>query len=164
MSTGRRTTPTVTRPTPASPDEAQRPSNRAATARAGITATQNARPTTDIDRKSRVTLDALTGGWRRNPTRRGLHRHRAWSTVIAAADLLAAEVHLDLALRHLESLAALVTPLAEASQLSATDRFELNGATAEAGLLIDQLARTIAGSSLEVELARLLDSAERPID
>jgi hypothetical protein len=89
-----------------------------------------------------------------------VRRHRAWSTIIAAADLFAVESHFDLALRHLESAHAIATPLLDAAETGAFERHELNDAAAEAGVLIEQLTRLIAGSSLDEGLGRLVHTVD----
>jgi hypothetical protein len=84
----------------------------------------------------------------------------SWSTAIAAADLPAVHAHLDLAVRHLEDARELIASLTEHADLTALKRSSLNDDAAEAGLLIDQLTRTIAGSSLDEELARFLHAMD----
>jgi hypothetical protein len=68
--------------------------------------------------------------------------------------------HLDLAVRHLEDARGLVASLTESADLTAIQRFSLNDDAAEAGLLIDQLTRTVAGSSLDEALARFLHAMD----
>ena len=79
----------------------------------------------------------------------------------AAADLAAAEGHLDIALRHLETAHALVGQDQQLADLAGVERFAINGITAEAGVVIERIARIVAGEDLEQELARLSDSPDQ---
>lgn len=75
---------------------------------------------------------------------------------MSSIDLAVAEGHLDMALRHLETVSAILKP-SVVDTLDTRGRADLNGLAAEAGVLIDRIVRTIAGDDFERELARFAD-------
>lgn len=54
----------------------------------------------------------------------------------------------------------LAAQLDSEAELSALDRLQLNGMAADAGVLVEQVTRTLSGVDLEGELARLLDQVD----
>lgn len=97
---------------------------------------------------------ARVRGCAEDPTNHAILRPER--TDIAATELPTVLSHLDLALRHLEDASALAATLNEDDELTGLERFVLNDDAAEAGLLIERLTRTIAGPTLDEELARFL--------
>lgn len=77
-----------------------------------------------------------------------------------ASDYFVAENHLDMALRHLESASALAAGLAPEADFASSGHEELQELTAEAGVLVERISRTVAGIDLDDDLRRLFDQID----
>lgn len=76
-----------------------------------------------------------------------------------AVDRAVVEGHLDMALRHLETLEAVLVP-AVVDALDARGRAVLDGGAAQAGALIDRIVRVVAGQDLVRQLSRLAEASD----
>ena len=75
---------------------------------------------------------------------------------MSTTDQAAAEGHLEIAVRHLETARHLLVAAEGSPGLSSRQRGALGACAADAEVELDHLARLIAGETLEGELARLI--------
>ena len=75
---------------------------------------------------------------------------------MSTADQAAAEGHLEIAVRHLETARQLLVSAEGSPDLSCRQRGALHACAADAEVELDHLGRLISGETLEGELARLI--------
>ena len=75
---------------------------------------------------------------------------------MSTADQAAAEGHLEIAVRHLETARQLLVAVGGSPGLSSRQRGALHACATDAEVELDHLGRLIAGETLEGELARLI--------
>jgi hypothetical protein len=75
---------------------------------------------------------------------------------MGSSDQIAAEGHLEHAVRHLETARQLFASAAGSPELSCRQRGALRASAVDADVELDRLTRLAAGETLEGELARLV--------